>query len=169
MLKKFLKDDSGIASVEFAFLAPVFFMFIFAFFETGWVMTKAVMLENSVANVSRLIYTGKAPTKLALEEQICEANPLITNCVSNINVEMQVIQNMGDTPDTDMQCRDEADEAFNPAVNYNSGQGAEIIFLRVCLKTDILVPGLGFGLALDEDGDGRYEIRSSTAFMNEPF
>ena len=168
-MKKFLNDESGVASIEFAFLGPVFFMFIFAFIETGWVMTKAVMLENSVANASRLIYTGKAPTKDALEKQICAANPLISNCVANINIDLQVIENLGDTPDTEMQCRDEADEEFNPAVTYNSGQGAEIIFMRVCLKTDIMVPGIGFGLALNEDADGRYEIRSSTAFMNEPF
>lgn len=168
-MRRFLKDRSGVVSVEFAMIAPFFFALLFSFFETGWLVTKDVMLNNSVSHAARMVYTGRAPTKDALEEMICAKNPLIDNCRLNINIEMQVINSFGDQPDTQADCIDSEAEDLAPAVNYNASAGAEIVFMRVCMTTDVLVPGLGVGLGLDEDGTGRYSIVASTAFMNEPF
>lgn len=169
MFKLFLKDKSGVTSIEFAFLAPIFFALMFAFLETGWLMTKMVMLENSVASSSRLIYTGKAPTQGALEDEICKKNPLIINCKANINIEMQTITKMEDKPSADMNCRDSDNTDYSPAVNYHSSAGAEIVYLRVCVMTDVIAPGIGLGLALPKTDTGRHSIIAASAFMNEPF
>lgn len=168
-MKRLIQDIKGATAVEFALIAPLFFAVIFSFIETGWVLSKVVMLEQSVASASRLVYTGQAPTKESLETQLCDQNPLIEDCLENINVEMVVISDFNDEPDDAVECRDSADTSFEPTVKYSSTAGSEIVYLRVCVTTGIMVPGIGMGLALDKNNTGRFQIVSSTAFMNEPF
>lgn len=164
-----LKNQTGTAAVEFALIGPIFFALLFSMIETGWLMTRMVMLDQAVAESSRLIYTGKAPTKEALETAICEEALVFSDCINNIHVEATTITDFGSLPDHAADCVDTKDSAYNPSTTYSSGSGSEIVFLRVCVTTDILIPGIGIGLSMPKTSTGRYQMVTSTAFMNEPF
>ena len=58
------RGNSGSAAVEFALIAPVFFLLLFAIFETGMLFFADMTLENGVAVTARLIRTGQAQTRL---------------------------------------------------------------------------------------------------------
>ncbi|MEL7547375.1 MAG: TadE/TadG family type IV pilus assembly protein [Pseudomonadota bacterium] len=168
-LTRLRRRKDGATAVEFALVAPVFFALIFSMIETGWLMTKASMLDYAVNNSSRMIYTGQAPTQGALEQLLCDEAIIFPNCRENIVVELTVVDDFTSIPDTAATCTDANTTPIKPVTEYVSGSGGEIVFLRVCITTDVLTPGLGLGLALAESGEGRFEMVSSLAFMNEPF
>ena len=48
MIKRFARDNRGVAAVEFALIAPIFLALILSLFETGWLMTKIALADNAV-------------------------------------------------------------------------------------------------------------------------
>jgi Flp pilus assembly protein TadG len=52
------EDEHGIASVEFALIAPVFFLFLMGITEMSLIMFVEHLLENTTYNASRLAKTG---------------------------------------------------------------------------------------------------------------
>lgn len=169
LFKPFWRSEGGATAVEFAMVGPIFFAILFSMLETGWMMAKTAVLDEAVAKASRLIYTGQAPTKAALEAAICENAFVFNDCIGNINVETTVIADFSSAPTTDAECLDSADTDFTPTVNYSTGADSQIMFMRVCVTTEVMTPGLGVGLALGKTSTGRFQLVSSTAFMNEPF
>lgn len=168
-LRPFLRSERGTAAIEFALVGPLFFAILFSMLETGWIMAKSAILDDAVAQVSRQIYTGQVPTKAAIEAAICDRAFLFHDCQNNINVETTVVSGFTTPPSDDVECLDSANTEFTPATTYATGSGADILYMRVCVTTDILTPGLGVGLSMINTDTGRFQITSSLAFQNEPF
>lgn len=163
------RDQDGATAVEFAIIAPVFFALIFSMIETGWIMTKASLLDHAVNQTARMIYTGQAPDQGTLEQLICDEASVFSNCRENITVELTIVGDFTALPDTAATCTDANSTAIAPVTTYASGSGGEIVFMRVCITTDVLVPGLGLGMQMAQTDTGRFQMVSSMAFMNEPF
>ena len=176
---RFLRSRSGSAAVEFALIAPVFFALMFSLMEAGWLMTKIALTENAVAEIGRDIYRGAAQansanqdtsiTQGSLKQRICSSIPVIPNCVNNVTLEVTTIRGFNDVPSTSAPCQYSFSSLAPPVTTYNPGGSAEISLVRVCITTDVLFPGLGIGLQLPKNLQGRYEIVTSLAFLNEPF
>ncbi len=169
LFKPFWRSENGATAVEFAMVGPIFFALLFSMLETGWMMAKTAILDEAVAKASRQIYTGQAPTKAALEAAICNEAFVFSDCINNINVETTVISDFSSPPTTAVECLDSSDSTFTPTVTYSTGADSQIMFMRVCVTTEVMTPGLGVGLALGKTDTGRFQLVSSTAFMNEPF
>ncbi len=172
--RQFRHGASGSAGIEFALIAPVFIGLIVSLFELGWTMTKIAMLDYAVAEGTKAIYTGGAQsgsvTQSSLEALICDRARVFDGCAQNISVELTPINAFGAPPATGATCVDDADTTtIAPIVQYTPGAGSEIMFMRVCVTTDVFTPGLGFGLALVKTPTGRSQIIATSAFMNEPF
>ncbi|MEO0399817.1 MAG: TadE/TadG family type IV pilus assembly protein [Pseudomonadota bacterium] len=174
-LVRFSEDRCGaLMSLEFALVGPAFLGLILALFELGLLMTKTAMLDLSVADATKFIYTGAVqsgtPTQEEIKQFICEKSVVFTNCLENITVELTPISNFDAPPEADAPCVDaDDDEAIAPAVDYSTGNGGAIMFMRVCVTTDVVTPGLGVGVHLVDTVTNRMQITSSVAFMNEPF
>lgn len=168
-LKRWNRRQDGATAVEFAIIAPVFFALIFSMVETGWIMTKASMLDHAVGKSARLIYTGQAPDQGTLEQLICDEAYVFSNCRENIVVELVTVDDFTSIPDTAATCTDASTATIAPVTTYTSGAGGEIVFMRVCITTDVMVPGLGLGMQMAQTDSGRFQMVSSMAFMNEPF
>lgn len=171
--KKLNKDKKGVAAIEFTLLAPVFFALIFGIIEMGYLFLKINMLNNAVAVVSKVVYTGAAAdgsvTYEDIEDSICDNIYFSgTNCSGNLHIELTEISSFSDFPTTVAECED-TDLNITPSVSYNPGSAKSIIYMRACLMTDILMPGLAFGLNLEKTANNKYALISSTAFVNEPF
>jgi Flp pilus assembly protein TadG len=171
--KKLKQDKDGVAAIEFTLLAPIFFALIFGTIEMGYLFLKINMLNNAVAVVSKVIYTGAASdgsvTYEDIEDSICENIYFVgSNCAGNLHIELTEISSFSDFPTTVAECED-TDLNITPSVSYNPGSAKSIIFMRACFMTDILMPGLAFGLNLEKTANNKFAIISSTAFVNEPF
>lgn len=163
------RNEDGATAVEFAVIAPIFFALIFSMIETGWIMTKASLLDHAVGQSARMIYTGQAPDQGTLEQLICDEAYVFANCRENIVVELVTVDDFTALPDTTATCTDASSGNIAPVTTYTSGAGGEIVFMRVCITTDVLVPGLGLGMQMAQTDTGRFQMVSSMAFMNEPF
>ena len=62
ILRRRLRADSrkGSAAIEFAFVAPVFFVLLMGIFEAGIMFFAQAALQNAVTDLGRQIRTGQA-------------------------------------------------------------------------------------------------------------
>ncbi|MEM7662675.1 MAG: TadE/TadG family type IV pilus assembly protein [Pseudomonadota bacterium] len=172
-LKTLLRDlrvcREGVTAVEFSIIAPVFFALIFCLFELSLIFLRSSSLDNALSASSRLVYTGQTPTQDELERALCDRVLFMSNCRENITIEISVVSNFLAPPDNELPCRDSENTSFSPAVRYDTVGSAQIAFMRVCLSTPIIAPGVGLGLSLPKTDTDKYQIISSTAFLSEPF
>ena len=165
--------DNGTAAVEFAMIIPVYLALVLSILEIGWISTKMAMLDYATSNAAKFIYIGAAstgsPTKDQIEQYICDKAIVFGNCKDNILIEATTISDFNSFPNTNAQCKDSANPHIKPTVSYNTGGSSEIVYMRICVSTDLFTPYLGYGLALPKTAQGRYQIVAAVAFVNEPF
>jgi len=172
--KRSRSAQRGMAAVEFALIAPVFFALMFGIIETGWLMIKISLVDNAVEAVGRDIYTGAAVsdatiTQDSLKTQICNMVPIVKDCEQNIALEVTTITGFDSIPTSGTTCRDSSDSAIQPKATYSPGSGSSTSFVRVCVTTGVLAPFIGAGMNLTKNANGNFEIISMIAFANEPF
>jgi hypothetical protein len=101
-----------------------------------------------------------------MKTAICDGMMLVSDCPNAITVEMTLIRSAADIPKDTMACVDRG-QTIQPIVNFIAGQSGSIMYVRACLVSDPLTPGLGFALQLPKDSKGGYSLRSSSAYMTE--
>lgn len=176
-LRNLRSDAKGVSAIEFAILAPVFFALLFSVFEMGILYTRMVLLDDTLTKTSKLIYIGTFSEGLGdgtltasdFEKSICDkVSILFPSCEANLTIELTPVNTFSDVPSADAVCHDK-DATIKPAVDFDPGGGSTIVFMRACMTVSILTPGFGLGLALPKTDNDRYQLISSTTFMNEPF
>ncbi len=167
-LRRFRRDENGIAAVEFVVFFPMLFgLFLWAV-ELGSIMSKQVMLEFAVDVAMRDLRLGNFddPTADRLKDRICENSLLIKDCRGSILLELQPVNNWV-VPATPVQCVNR-DEEIRPSVTYNGGIENQVMLVRACVIVDPLFPGIGFAALLPSDSRGGFAIAAVSAFVNEP-
>ena len=162
-------NEDGATAIEFAMIGPLLFSMIFSLIEFAWLVIKMLIVNNAVEIASKQIYTGQVPDRAAFEALVCDNLSYISDCADNVNVEAIELNDFGDLPDNEAECRDSGDDDFNPSRQYSTGTASALMFVRVCVTTKLFTPGLGFGAALPKQPNGSFAVVSSTVFVNEPF
>ena len=168
-IRKFFDDKKGSASVEFAMVAPIYLAAVLSVFESGWLMTKNMMLERGLdltVREIRLGVSGKTEHD-QFKETICDYARILRDCEANMILEVTPITTAADIPAGSAICRDRTTPDA-PALNFNLGQRSDIMYVRACVIVDPIVPGLGLGLQLPKDGSGGFQMIAHSAFVNEP-
>ena len=166
---EFRRED-GQATVEFALTLPILFIIFMASFESGLLMVRSIMLEQSVDMTMRELRLGHFPNPTAdlLKQEICSRTVILSNCEEQIMIEMTRISTANwSTPTTAVTCVDRAED-IQPVVNLQIGQQNDVMLVRVCLAQDAMFPTTGIGLGLPLDAQGGYGMITSTAFVTEP-
>ncbi len=177
MLKRFrnqvhgwFKAEDGTASLDFVLCIPVIMTIFMASIESGMLMTRFILLEQSVDMVMRNLRLGQYtnPTVAMMKEEICRRTIIMGNCEDNIAIElMPVSTTTWNLPTTRTGCVDR-DENVAPVTTFNPGNAHEIMLVRVCVVQDAMFPTTGIGLKLPKDGAGGYGLVATSAFVNEP-
>ena len=172
-LGRFWHRENGVSAIEFAIVGPIHLALMLSILEIGLICTRISLLENAMAKASKFIYTGAAAgdivTRADLENFICDQiGVFVVACEDNISLDLVPITDLQTTAVTAMECRDAAVD-IEPAVQFEPGVGSSIVLMRVCITADVFVPGMGYGLAMTKTENNRYQIISTTAFVNEPF
>jgi len=173
LASRLIRNKDGATAVEFAIIGPVLFAMVFSAIELGYVLTKTALLDTAAGEVSRSIYTGAATngvvTKADIIDTICETVGLIdTGCKENLTIELTTITDFQSIPATEATCYD-AEDVIKPTVSFDPGTTNNIVYMRICLTTNIFTPGIGFGLNLPKSDNGKLQLISELAFSNEPF
>jgi len=169
-LARAFRREDGTAAVEFVIAVPVLITIFMASFESGLLMTRSIMLEQSVDMTMRELRLGHYPLPDAplLKHEICKRTVIFKNCETNIMIEMTRISTANwSLPTTGVSCVDRAED-IQPVTALQIGQQNDIMLVRVCVVQDALFPTTGIGLGLPKDGNGGYGVVAVSAFVTEP-
>ena len=89
LITAFRRED-GTASTEFVLVIPVMLTIFMASFESGLIMVRSILLEQSVDMTMRELRLGHYPNPDAdvLKRQICSLSIVFVDCEANIMLEM---------------------------------------------------------------------------------
>jgi Flp pilus assembly protein TadG len=83
MARRFVRNRRGSAAVEFALVAPMFFLLLFAIIETALVFFAGQVLEIGAQDSARLIFTNQSQGTLdaaAFRTNLCNRILVLMNC-----------------------------------------------------------------------------------------
>ena len=177
--------EKGVAAIEFAMVAPVFFMILMATIETGVIFFAHSALQNALNDAARLVRTGqtacfsldsnnkcKAMTEDEFRAKVCdEAGALLKNCDKDGNgdSDLQFDVNAypaGFTGVTNSSPLD-INKDLPPLTTFNVGNACDVVLVRAFYKWPIFTPGL---YSLLGNMHGHYNLlATAAAFRNEPY
>ena len=177
-----LRADStkGSAALEFAMIAPVFFLLLMGTVEVGVIFFAQSSLQNAVNDVARMVRTGQtncfstnsnnncvAITEQQFRTQICnEVGVLLQDCNgSSLQFDVNAYS-AGFSGAANSSPLDVNNDLPN-LTNFNLGNACEVVLVRAFYKWPVFTPMLDFFLS---NMSGNYHLLSTAAaFRNEPY
>jgi hypothetical protein len=176
-LRRIRRETKGAAALEFAIIAPVFFMLLWGIFETGLVFFASQTLTHAMQVTSRQIRTGQAHadelTKNDYRQMVCDQVNYLLSCDGDkLYIDVQSYSSFGGVAfpsplDEDGNLDDENMDHFNIGESGNISGGTSIVLVRAFYVWPLLTPVFSQFFA-NMPGDKRL-LSASVAFKNEPF
>ena len=175
-----LKADAvkGSAAIEFALIAPVFFILLMGTIETGVIFFAQSTLQNAVNDTARMVRTGQtncfttsggncvAMTQAQFRTQICgEASAILQDCNgASLQFDVQAYSSGFSSASNSSPL-----VAGNlPALTvFNVGNACDVVLVRAFYKWPVFTPILGF--FLQNVAGGYHLLSTAAAFRNEPY
>lgn len=170
LLPAYLRREDGTASMEFVLVVPVILLIFMASFESGLLMTREILLEQSVDMTMRELRLGHYAnvTNTLLKNEICARTIIFPNCQSSIKIQLdRVSTTTWSFPATPTTCINRATPA-EPVTTLKYGEPNDLMLIRVCVTLPALFPGTGMALKLSVDSAGDYALVTRSAFVVEP-
>jgi Flp pilus assembly protein TadG len=172
--RSFLRDERGTTAIEFGILGIPFFALLAAILETSYVFLAGQILDTAVQDSARFIRTGqmqKAGYDLAdFNQAICDGLYGLFDCTKlRINITTVTSKKFADAAITSplaTTCDPTSCDWAIPEA-YETGNGTDIILVRVYYKWPTLVNLGGFNLS--NTGANSRLLGSVRVFANEPF
>ncbi len=157
---------AGSAALEFAIIAPAFFLLLFGVIETGLIFFASTDLENATNTVARLIRTGQAQSMSAADfrTQVCNDIAPLLGCNNNLQVDVESFSQFSGNSFSNPIVNGALDPNLN---NFSPGNAGDVVLVRTFYKWNIITPLLRPFLA--NLTGGQHLISSTAAFRNEPF
>ena len=161
-------SNTGSAIIEFAVIAPVFFLLLFAILEIGIIYFAQSALQYGTNDIARMVRTGQTSaqgvTQDTVRQRVCtDIAPLIP-CDNDLNVDVEAFTNFSNVnfsnplgPTGDMQ-------SLN---NYNPGTACTTVLVRVFYAWPVFTPILT--PFLSNMAGNKHLLYSAAAFRNEPY
>ncbi len=170
-LRRVWRDEKGVATVEFVFMVPILLAIFMGSFESGLMMTRSIMLEQSLDMVMRELRLGHYvnPSATLIKSEVCSRTIMFTNCNADLNIELTKISTTTwALPTTAVDCVNKSTNV-QPPVKVTIGQQNDLMLVRACIVVDAIFPTTGVGLELTKStAGGGYKIVAVSAFANEP-
>jgi Flp pilus assembly protein TadG len=176
-----LSTDStkGSAAIEFAMVAPVFFLLLMGTIEAGLIFFAQSALQNAVNDAARLVRTGQttcftgsgstcvAMTQAQFRTQICnEVGTLLSDCTGS-SLQFDVTPYSAGFGAASNSSPLDSSNNLPTLTNFVTGNACEVVLVRAFYKWPVFTPMLNFFLA---NMAGSYHLlATATAFRNEPF
>jgi hypothetical protein len=177
-LRRIRRETNGAAAIEFAIVAPVFFMMLWAIFETGLVFFAKQTLTHGLQVTSRQIRTGAAHsselTPAQFREMVCAQVSYLLSCEPDkLYLDIQSYASfpqggLGPPVDADGKFDPENADHFDIGESGNISGGSSVVLVRAFYEWPLVTPYMGKFYA-DEQGGNTILLSASAAFKNEPF
>lgn len=165
--RRFSLARAGTAAIEFALVAPPFFLLMLGIIETGGLMFVSTHLEGAVNDAARQIRTGNvqgaADPIAAFRGILCAELVVAIQCGSQMVIDVRPFNQFQSVAFTPYY-----DQNGQPSGNvFNPGSAGDIVLVRVAYNWNIMTPLLG--QYLGDGGTNRKLIEAAGAFRNEPY
>jgi Flp pilus assembly protein TadG len=159
---------SGSAVVEFALIAPVFFLLLFAIMEIGIIYFAQATLQHATDDLARKVRTGQIQgqgiTQAAVRQEVCtDVSPLIP-CDTSLYVDLESFSGFGGvifSPPLDSKGN------MIPLNNFQTGTACSVVLVRVFYAWEVFTPLLT--PFLSNMAGSKHLLYAAAAFRNEPF
>jgi Flp pilus assembly protein TadG len=179
-LRRRLKADGikGSAAIEFAMVAPVFFVLLMGTIEAGVIFFAQSALQNALNDTARLVRTGQtgcyttsggncvAMTQAQFRTQLCSEVSLLLQDCNGASLQFDV--NAYPSGFSGASNSSPLVAGSLPALTaFNVGNPCDVILARAFYKWPVFTPGLGYFLA--NVGSSYHLLATAAAFRNEPY
>jgi Flp pilus assembly protein TadG len=163
------RGRSGSAAIEFAMVAPVFFIFLLGTIEIGIMYLGQFALQNATNDAARLIRTGQVDlnhmSAAQFRSSICDRISPILKCNTSLQIDVKSFTSFGSASFTNPLL---GNGTLNPNLNqFSPGTVCSIVLVRAFyvwnVNTPLLTPFL-----VNMSG-GNHLLTASAAFRNEPY
>jgi TadE-like protein len=169
-LRPFRLREDGTATMEFVLMIPLFLAVFMASFESGLLMVRSILLDQSVDIAMRELRLGHLANVDAnvLRTEICKNTIIFANCEASMMIQLDRVSTTAwAMPGDPVSCVNR-DEVINAVTALQIGQQNDVMLIRVCAIQDAIFPTTGIGLGLSMDTGGGYALISRSAFVVEP-
>jgi len=169
LLRRFGRNRSASAAVQFAFIAPLFFGLLFSIIETALMFFAGQVLETMTQDAARTVLTGQAQNASYgswtnfRDQVVCKTPPVLFTC-SGIYVD---VQSYASFQTISMASQIDGTKSFINNMQYNPGGSGSIVVVRLFYQWPTFVTGLGFNLS--NLSNGTILLSATAAFKNEPY
>lgn len=170
---KFLCDDRGATAVEFAMVAPVFFLVLGAIVETGLMLFTEYVLQSSVQEAARQVRTGQAQnasmSAATFKSKVCDMASIVMNCSSDVTVYVRAETTFAALQSVVPSYLSVGTSYDGSAsiTSYDCGTPSEAVAIIATFDWDFVMPGMSaFG---NVDSDHKRRLAGFAMFRNEPF
>ncbi len=167
LLRRFVRQQSGATTVEFALVAAPFFALLFAIIETAIVFFAGQVLETAMSDSARLIMTGQAQLQgmdtASFKNSVCSRIYAMFDCQGALMIDVRKYTSFSNTDLTEPVKNGQVDKNFQ----FQTGGPGDIVVVRMLYEWPVYVSLLGLNLA-DLSG-GKRLLMSTAAFRNEPY
>ena len=174
--------------LEFAFIAPIFFVLLMGTLEIGIMFFGDFVLQNATNDAARLVRTGQVTgtlpnqtltaaeiaagmvagqpmTQAQFRTYICNDIAPVLACDSNLQVELDSFSSFGAAT---FPSPLKADGTLNPTLNgYSPGTVCNVVLLRTFYTWSVITPLLT--PFLTNMAGNKHLLTATAAFRNEPF
>jgi Flp pilus assembly protein TadG len=165
--RRFVRQQSGVAAVEFSIVAVPFLALIFAILETSVIFFAGQALETAVADSGRLIMTGQAQQQgfdqAAFKTSVCAKIFGLFDCANGIFIDVKSFPTFAA-----LTAPAPTYDASGNIVNnfgYDAGGPCSIVLVRLFYQWPVYVSLLGLG----DSGGSKRTLMATSAFRNEPY
>ena len=162
------RGKSGSALLEFALIAPIFFLLIFAIMEVGIIFFAQSTLQVGANDVARMVRTGQVQgqglTQAQVRQKVCtDIAPLIP-CDNNLYVDIEAFSSFNGVNFSNPL---DSGKNMNPMNAFQTGNACDVVLVRVFYAWNVFTPVLTPFL-VNVNGN-KHLLYSAAAFRNEPF
>jgi Flp pilus assembly protein TadG len=168
MAKRMRADArGGSAALEFALVAPIFFLLMFAIIETSIIYFAQASLQYAVNDVARLVRTGQAQamSQSTFRTQICNDIAPLLACSGNLQIDVESFANFSAA--TYPAPLDSNNNLNSSLDNYQLGTACSVVLVRAFYTWGVITPLLTPFLV--NMSSNNHLIYAAAAFRNEPF
>ena len=170
LLRRFTKNDSGVTAIEFGFVGAPFIYLLGCIFESGLMLFSEYVIENGVAQASRMIRTGQVQTEgmsaSQFKDQVCGRLAGFLDCENNLHVDVRKFEAFADVDLPDAMEGEELSEEVTTGSSFEPGEPMEVVVVRVYYEWELFMPGFTY---LANMGGGKRLLTTGAAFRNEPY
>jgi Flp pilus assembly protein TadG len=156
--------------VEFALIAPVFFLLLMAIVETGMVFFAASTLEHGMETAARMIRTGQVQaggtTQTAFRQVVCDNINAFMSCDdSKLHIDVRAFSNFSGSSYPDPL--DDEGNLNSGLDTYQPGSSCQVVLVRGFYEWSLFTPI--FANYFANMGNRKRLLTASVAFRNEPY